>query len=395
MLVLMPLLMLVMGIATPFIHKASAADKESDETNRSVMQEYLSRIMLIKVYFMQDKIVAGVESVYGKKLKSGMRLGLWEGVSAFWGLLVSMSIFMVARGFGAYFVMQGETTLGSLIAIVQLLNYIVNPLEQLSATISQVSQAIASSQRIGAIYELPADKKPQAAQSTDAVELTAENVSFAYNEEGNTLNGISVSFKRGEVTGIVGESGGGKSTFLKLLMGLHAPKQGTVTLKTVTGEEVEIMPQVAYVPPEDYLLSGTVAENIVMNEENLGMPRLEAAASDANILEFVESLPNGFDSLIGESGGTVSSGQAQRFAIARAIYKQAPVIIFDEPTANLDAQSIEQFKLIARQLDKICIIVTHDESTISICDKVYVLEDGCVSSTFGDELYFVISLNTA
>ena len=396
MLVLTPLLMFVMGVFTPPMQKASANDKRNDEINRSIMQENLGRIMLIKTYFMQVKIIAKIKKIYAEKLKSGMKLGMWEGLVSFSGNIVAMAMFLTAIGIGAYFVLKGETTLGNLIAIVQLMNYIVSPVAGFAGAISQIGQAAASSGRIGMIYELPADSKPTAVNPVDALELTAENISFSYNgtdENGgdniNVLENINISFKKGVVTGLVGKSGSGKSTLLKLLIGLYTPQNGKIELRhtsgTVGGEE--IMPQIAYVPPADYLFSETVSENIIMSENEPHLNDIITAASDANILEFIQSLPNGFDTLIGEGGGTVSSGQAQRLAIARAIYKKSPVIVFDEPTANLDADSIEKFQSAVKFLakDKICIIVTHNAPTINICDKVYVLEQGYIREKSGDE----------
>lgn len=402
MIILTPLLMLVMGIFTPFMQKASEKDKRNDEINRSMMQENLSRIMLIKTYFMRDKVIAKVKKTYANKLKSGMKLGMWEGFVSFSGEIIAMSMFMVAIGVGAYFVMRGETTFGNMVAIVQLLNYVVNPVANFAGAIAQIGQAKASSGRIGEIYELPADRQVISANSVDAVELVAENISFAYNtgenggeENGteNVLENVSASFKKGEITGIAGKSGSGKSTLLKLLIGLYAPRNGDGKIElrynsgTLSGEE--IMPQIAYVPPVDYLFSETVRENIIMSEKEPRLEDMRSAAADANILDFIQSLPQEFDTPIGESGGTVSSGQAQRLAIARAIYKESPVVVFDEPTANLDVESIEKFQSAVRTIakDKICIIVTHDISTIGVCDKVYVIENGSVRERAdGEEL---------
>ena len=395
MIILTPLLMLVMGIFTPFMQKASEKDKRNDEINRSMMQENLSRIMLVKTYFMQPKVVAKIKKLYADKLKSGMKLGMWEGLVMFSGEIIAMAMFMVAIGVGAYFVMNGETTFGNMVAIVQLLNYVVNPVANFAGAIAQIGQAKASSGRIGTLYELPADKQAELVNPVDAVELTAENMTFNYNgteenaEAGNILENITATFKKGYVTGIVGKSGSGKSTLLKLLIGLYTPHQGKIELKhdsgTLNGEE--IMPQIAYVPPVDYLFSETVLENIIMSENEPRMNEIKTAASNANILDFIESLTQGFDTPIGESGGTVSSGQAQRLAIARAIYKKSPVIVFDEPTANLDVESIEKFQSAVKTIakDKICIIVTHDVSTIGVCDKVYVIEGGGLREKLGDE----------
>jgi len=395
---LTPVLMLAMGLLTPFIEKASVKDKENDENNRSMMQENLSRIMLIKTYFMQTKTIAKVKDLYKKKLRSGMKVGMWEGVTMFSGLILGMSMFLIAMGVGAYFVMNGQTTLGNLVAIVQLLNYVVTPLASFAATITLIGQAKASSGRIGTIIDLPADGNIDISPLVDANEIVVEDIHFAYDpdpgsdsesdsepvEAETVLEGANAVFQKGKVTGLVGKSGSGKSTLLKLLIGLYAPHRGSISLNHDDGSHtgVEIMPHIAYVPPTDYLFSGTVLENIVMSEQNARMDDVKKAAEDANILDYIDSLPQGFDTVIGESGGTVSSGQAQRIAIARAIYKKSPVLVFDEPTANLDADSVEKFQSTIKKLsdDKICIVVTHDESTMTVCDKVYILEEGRVSS---------------
>jgi len=388
LLILTPVLMLILGALTPVIAKASTKDKENDESNRSMMQEYLSRIMLIKTYFMHSKSVARVKENYDAKLRSGMKLGMWEGLATFSGMVMGFSMFLVAIGVGAYFVMQGQTTFGNLVAIVQLLNYVVNPIAKFAETISLVSQAKASAGRIGTIIDLPADNPISKTPSISANELVAENISFSYdteNEEAETiLEDLHVTFNKGHVAGIVGKSGSGKSTLLKLLIGLYEPDQGNISLVhtngTLSGEE--IMPQVAYVPPVDYLFSGTVKDNIIMSDNEPRIEVMEKAAHDANILDFIKSLPQGFDTEIGESGGTVSSGQAQRIAIARAIYKGSPVLVFDEPTANLDADSIEKFQSTVKQIskEKICIVVTHDTSTMTACDSILELEGGRVSA---------------
>lgn len=383
LIVLTPLMMFLMGALTPQIQKANAADKKYDEINRTIMQENLNKIMLIKTYSMQTKIIEKMKVAYKNKLKSGMILGAWEGFAAFVGTLSGNVMSLVTLGLGSYFVLTGETTVGSLIMIVQLLNYIVTPLAKFPAAVAQIGQAAASSARLGEIYELPQEQINNSLKNVNAETLCAENLSFEYTQDNNILNNVNLSFSKGLVTGIIGKSGSGKSTLLKLLMGLYTPQNGTVKLKydlgTLSGND--IITQVAYVPPNDYLFSGTVAENIIMAEENAVQNQIRDATSKANILDFINSMSDGFDTVLGEDGSTVSSGQAQRIAIARAIYKQSKIFIFDEPTANLDEDSTAKFQSSVKKLaeDNICIIVTHDTSTIDICDKVYVLSDGIIT----------------
>lgn len=383
LIILTPLMMSLMGALTPQIQKVSAADKNCDEINRSIMQENLNKILLIKTYSMQIKITEKMKSAYTNKLKSGMVLGAWEGAAMFVGALSGNVMSLVTLGLGSYFVLKDETTVGSLIMIVQLLNYIITPLTKFPAAVAQIGQAVASSERIGEIYELPSEQINNALESVNVQKLYAENLSFAYTQEKNILNNIDLSFSKGTVTGIIGKSGSGKSTLLKLLMGLYTPQNGTVKLEYDSGtlSRSDIITQVAYVPPSDYLFSGTVAENIIMSEKNAVQNQMQEAALKANVLDFINSMPNGFDTVLGEYGNTVSSGQAQRIAIARAIYKKSTVFIFDEPTANLDGDSIMKFQASVKKLaeDNICIIVTHDTLTVDICDKVYVLSDGFVT----------------
>lgn len=383
LIIFIPLMMFLMSALTPQIQKISAADKNCDEINRSIMQENLDKIVLIKTYSMQKKITEKMRNAYKNKLKSGMILGVWEGIAAFVGVFSGNVMSLVTLGLGSYFVLNGETTVGSLIMIVQLLNYIITPLTKFPAAVAQIGQATASSERVGEVYELPSEQINRTLVSVDAQKLFAENLSFAYMQEKNILNNINLSFSKGTVTGIIGKSGSGKTTLLKLLMGLYVPQKGTVTLEYDSGaiSGSDIMTQVAYVPPSDYLFSGTVAENIIMSKENAIENQMRDAALKANILDFISSMPNGFDTLLGEGGNTVSSGQAQRIAIARAIYKKSKIFIFDEPTANLDKDSIAKFQAAVKKLaeDNICIIVTHDTSTVDICDKVYILSEGIIT----------------
>ena len=399
MFVLAPVLMAILGLFSAPTQRATEKDMHNEDINRSIMQEDLSRITLIKAYFMQNKVTSAIRDTYAKKIKSTMKLGVWTGITSASGNLLTMIVFLAILGVGAYFVLMGETTLGNLVAIIQLINYVVTPVSKFSETVAQVSQAIASSKRIGEIYDMPRDMDRSAAESVNAEKVVIKNVSFSYevkNEDDVTakvLEDINAKFEKGAVTGIVGKSGSGKSTLLKIIIGLYSPRHGKVELKhssgVISGED--ILTQVAYVPPADYLFSGSVYENIIMSEDKPNKSEIEAAAKSANILEFIQSLPDGFDTLVGESGSTVSSGQAQRISIARALYKKTPIIVFDEPTANLDIDSITKFQSTVRQLakEKICIIVTHDVSTIDICDTVYVLEDTRLREMIvGEELSF-------
>ena len=190
---------------------------------------------------MQEKILDKSKNIYQEKLKSGMVLGMWEGLALFAGALSGNIMSLVTLGLGAYFVLSGETTVGSLIMIVQLLNYIVNPVAEFPVAIAGVGQAVSSAERIGKIYELSTENKNDKSQSANVNELSVRNLSFSYDdgkEDGEVcdlLHNLNLTFSKGEVTGIVGKSGSGKSTLLKLLIGLYEPQSGTIELHTEQG----------------------------------------------------------------------------------------------------------------------------------------------------------------
>ncbi|MCL2703835.1 MAG: ABC transporter ATP-binding protein/permease [Defluviitaleaceae bacterium] len=380
--IVMPVLLGIMAVFTPIMQKTAKTDKENDEEHRTFMQEALSRLVLIKTYFMREKTVAKSDVIYAKKIKSAVRLGLWQGFATFSGNLVASAIFIAVIGYGSYLVFNGSLTIGAMITLVQLMNFIINPIANLSGHVAAINQGIASAARIGEIFDAPRDEEYDRNLIYDASGLCVNGVSFAYEEGDNVFTGIDAEFKKGSITGIIGKSGVGKSTLLKLLIGLFPAAEGSVELASPTKpvKNGAILPQIAYVPPSDYLFAGSVRENIIMSgAENPEL--LRQCAGEANILEFVEGLPQGFDTMLGESGGTVSSGQAQRIAIARALYKKAPVIVFDEPTANLDIESVERFRGVVKSIakDHICIVVTHDPGTMKICDYVYAIGNGRIA----------------
>lgn len=392
MLLLSALMLLIKDIFNSRIKNISDIDRKNGEDIRSAILENLSRIMLVKTYFMHKNVAEKIRNAYAEKIITGQRLGAWEGLLSFFGILSSTVMFLVALGIGAYFVLSGETTVGSLVAMVQLLNFVIEPVSSIVKSFSNVSNAVVSAGRIGKLYELPPDRDMMIIPATNAIELAAIDVSFSYDNPGNSgntseiLHKITARFQKGDITGIIGNNGNGTSTLMKILIGLYPPQEGRVELVHANGvlKGEAILSQVAYVPPANFLFSGTVVDNIVMSGEEIRLDDLRNALNDADIFEFVQSLQDGVDSLIEDGSGNISSDHAQRIAIARAIYKRAPIMVFDEPSANLDAESIAKLHSMIRKIarDKICIIVTHDISAMNICDKVYILDNGNLTERY-------------
>ncbi|MCL1994768.1 MAG: ATP-binding cassette domain-containing protein, partial [Defluviitaleaceae bacterium] len=217
--------------------------------------------------------------------------------------------------------------------------------------------------------------------------LAIENLSFSYDDK-EVLKGVSLQMKPGDIAGIIGESGSGKSTLTKILMGFYKPSAGNITLKGSRGTARDFLNYIAYVPSNDFLFSGSISENICMSAD-VDKAKMEQAAKAAGIYDFILSLENKFDTFIGEGSNKLSSGQSQRIGIARALYANKPILIFDEPTSNLDSDAIGTLHASIREIsrDKICIIVTHDLATRDICSKVYSINDGVITYTQNEGEY--------
>jgi ABC-type bacteriocin/lantibiotic exporter with double-glycine peptidase domain len=215
-------------------------------------------------------------------------------------------------------------------------------------------------------------------------------VSFAYGEDlPLALDSVSFNITPGSRIAFVGGSGSGKSTVLKLLLGLYEPDQGKITISRTDASSLaknSLRDVFAYVPQDSFLFPESIGKNIAGARE-VDMARLEKAAANAGILDFIKSLPDGFDGVLSEAADNISGGQRQRIALARAFYKDAPVILFDEATAALDpateAKILESLEGAAS--DKTIIMVAHRTKAIAACDLIVVMDGGKISAIGGHE----------
>ena len=378
-----PLLIFCVAVFSPIVQKMSKQDKENEEKIRVSLQEMLDKILILKTSEMGSVLKQRNHQLLDQKIESAKRLGMAEGGSSFLNNVLGTSMMMIAMAGGAYFVIQGELEVGALIGIVQLANYVVWPFTALGDVISRTNQSIVSARRLGTIYELPQE---QAEQGTDPEKekkqirgVEVRGVSFSYGEV-PVLQSVNADFSLGKVSALIGESGSGKSTLLKIIAGLYTPKNGAVCLRLGKEEknvQVTGCGYCAFVPADQLIFRDTVAGNICMAQKRQE-ERMVRCARMANIDQFIDTLENRYDTWIGEGKQAVSSGQMQRIAIARALYQGKKVLLFDEPTANLDTESIDIFIDTLRKIseERVCIVATHDERIRQICQTVYEVKDG-------------------
>jgi len=293
-------------------------------------------------------------------------------------------------GLGGWHVLHGRLSVGALLVFLSYLTSLYSPLEDLAYVTVGFASARARARRVleilgteDAVREapdaVPLPRRPRG----EGGHIRFENVTFGYEADRPVVSNISLEARPGEVVALVGATGAGKSTLAALLTRFYDPWKGRITFDDLDLRQVQLASlraQVALVLQDPFLLPVTVAENIAYGRPGAAGEDIQAAAEAANAHAFIERLPDGYDTVIGEHGATLSGGERQRIAIARALLKGAPVLILDEPTSALDAQT-EAFLLEALERlmeGRTTLIIAHRLSTIRHADRIAVLEAGWI-----------------
>ncbi len=296
--------------------------------------------------------------------------------------------------FGVYLIIfiataQGRFSIGSMVLLIQLIQIAKAPVTSMSYYVDTMQRAVTGSNEYFQVMdEADEPHNPLEAADVKAIEwvdrdpiVSYQDVSFGYDEDRLVLDGIDLDVHRGERIAFVGESGGGKTTLVNLILGLYAPTSGTITVR---GRSVTELPtralrqQIGVVFQDATLFSGTVRDNLLYGDPNADEEALREAARRANALDFIERLPDGFDTEIGERGVKLSGGQKQRISVARAMLKDAPILVLDEATSALDTKAERQVQAGLEELmvGRTSLIIAHRLSTISAVDRIVTLING-------------------
>lgn len=302
------------------------------------------------------------------------------------GLLVSF----LCYGWGVYRLWDGAITFGTMTLFLQLSGSLTSSFSSIVAMVPNAISVATAAGRIKEITELPKEniEDQEKAKSLlsiardSGVSVVAENVTYSYDDgDRNVLEKISFFAHPGETIAFVGPSGEGKTTILKLLLGLVEKSQGCLTMGFANSETIDISPSTrlfcSYVPQENAIFTGTIAENLRIVSPDATDDDLRSALEIADALDFVESLPLGLESIVGERGVNFSEGQVQRLSIARAVLCNAPILIMDEATSALDKATEEKVlrSLMAADKKRTCIITTHRPSMLEYCDRIYEIQE--------------------
>ncbi|UFU05681.1 ABC transporter ATP-binding protein [Ruania halotolerans] len=284
---------------------------------------------------------------------------------------------------------QGHFSPGDMVMLVQLMAMARQPVTSLSYVVDTAQRAIAGSKsyfevmdldhaRVGGDGPRPQELTAASTVSTDGPMIAFTDVRFGYDNDDDVLSGVSFEIARGERVAFVGESGGGKTTLMNLLMGLYGTRSGSIEVAGAGADLETLRQNIGVVFQDPSLFSGTIAENIAYGRPDATKEEIVAVARRAAVDEFVRKFPRGYDTVIGERGMKLSGGQKQRIAVARAMLKDAPILVLDEATSALDTKSE---RLVQAGLEKLMhqrtsLIIAHRLSTIADVDRIITLRDG-------------------
>jgi ATP-binding cassette, subfamily C, bacteriocin exporter len=384
-------------VATAFAPLLLAVVLLHHPATRRRSRDAMEKAAKLSAHLVED--VSGVETI---KAYGAERARMEEGEHRLVGLVQSLfslqklSISMTAVGglvsglagivilwYGGHRVISGALTIGELMFFYTLLGYMLEPLERLAGVNLQIQDALVAVDRLYQVMDIEAesldDRKAAFQGVGEALEL--RGVSFRYGCRANVLEEVDLRIPAGATVAIVGESGCGKSTLLKLLMRFYDPTEGQVVIDGVDLRDFDLASlrsRVAIVSQEPFIFNGTLRENIALGVPQGELGDIIAAARAAGLEEFITSLPERYETVIGERGANLSGGQRQRLAIARALLRQPDVLIFDEATSHLDTATERAIQENMRGVfaDKTVLLVAHRLSTVREADRIYVMHQG-------------------
>jgi len=367
--------------------KQAARDVRHKESEMvSVIQEVLSSMRLVKAFAREDYERRRLEVESLETIEIALRARKMKArLTPIVEIIVACGTAMVLW-FGARMVLGGTLSAGSLILFIAYLGKMYKPMQDLSKMTDSYAKAAIGYERVREVLEtehevrdLPGARRVSSLRG----DIEFDKVSFAYEPSRPVLREVSFRVPAGQVVALVGPTGAGKTTIISLIARFYDPSSGTVR---IDGTDIRSLEQrslrghISFVLQETLLFHGTIWENIAYGKPDATRQEILRAAELANAHEFIEQMPDGYDAIVGERGVTLSGGQRQRIAIARAIIRDAPILILDEPTSGLDAISE---KLVFEALDRLmenktCIVIAHRLSTIERAESILVVQDGSI-----------------
>lgn len=383
-----PLIFWIAGKLVKRIRGLQANYRQKTDVMAQIAQDAVSGILVLRSF--------GIEEVFRKKMhKASVELVENEekrtqitNTAIVVRKLIQWLPNIISAVYAVWLVSRGVVSLGGLVGFILILSKFVDAYTGLPFAMVDASAGMVSVDRVERI--LSAEEEPSGEGCEDAAPRAVENViafekvDFSYHENVPVLQGLTFSVKKGENVAFVGESGGGKSTIFRILCGFYEKTGGEYR---IFGRPIEewnreaLREQIALVSQNVFLFPTTIAENIAYSKPGATKEQIVEACKKAQIHDFIQTLPEGYETMVGERGAILSGGQKQRLAIARAILKDAPVLLLDEPTSALDVETESGIQEAIRTVmaGRTCITIAHRLSTVQNADRIYVLKQGRIA----------------
>ncbi|NQW30345.1 MAG: ABC transporter ATP-binding protein [Ignavibacteria bacterium] len=380
-----PIIVLIALTIGKKIRKLSTKTQDALAVTSTIVEESLQSVAAVKSFVRELYESAR----YGEALKENVRLAI-KGAKLR-ALFVTFIIFTVFGGiaavilYGANLVSVGAITMGELLSFLMYAMFVGGALGSFAELFGQVQKTLGAAVRVSEIMETPTEGLNDAISSPPLVihNIELRDLYFEYpdREDQQVLQGISLEIPRGARVAFVGQSGAGKSTTASIIQRLYEPTKGEILYNNQPGSDFtlqQIRSAIAIVPQDVVLFGGTIADNILYGNPAATMEMVKEAARNANAYDFIQEFPEGFETLVGERGTKLSGGQRQRIAIARAVLKNPSVLILDEATSSLDAESegLIQDALQKLMINRTAVIIAHRLSTVRTADLIIVFEKG-------------------
>lgn len=384
--------LLAFGMA-PFMLLVSRIFIKKQREYTKKVQEMSSKLMSFEVetFYNMDSIKSfGVASYYGKKMRwwqgqfkdISLKYNMFSIKANIFSTIAGMIVQYAAFGYCLYLLWGSKITYGTMTLFLQQRSKLASAFSSLVSIIPAFLNSSVSAHRIRELVQLPKEVHVPSSSELDCFiedgfEVEMKDVNFSYVEGTRVITDSAFIAKPGEIVALVGPSGEGKTTMIRLILGLIHPEFGQAIIKASDGHTVEMNADTrhlfAYVPQGNTILSGTIAENLRMVKENATDEEIIDALKIACAWEFVEKMPETIHSKIGERGRGFSEGQAQRIAIARAVLRDSPILLLDEATSALDVTTERKVlrNIIRQKPNKTCIVTTHRPSVLNLCQRVY------------------------
>lgn len=384
MFIIIPIYVLIYFIVNKLNKKVERNVMENSAELESQLVESLNSVGTIKRFGLEDFANIKTETRFISLLKTGYKSALNSIFSATSSNTIAQLFTIILLWSGSGFVIDRQITPGELLSFYAIIGYFTGPLVDLIGANKEIQNALIAADRLFEIMDLEREEVENQVELTkDKIQdINFKDVTFAYGNRLDVFKNFNLTIEKGKITAFVGESGSGKSTLISLLQNIYSIKQGKISIGEIDLKYIDnksLRTLISVVPQKIDLFAGNIIENIAVGEFEPDMDRIFKICNDIGILEFIESLPNDFQTYLGENGATLSGGQKQRIAIARALYKEPEVLVLDEATSSLDSNSesyIHKTLENMRSKQKTIVLIAHRLSTVIKADKIVVLSKG-------------------